>query len=206
MNKSSKNFNKQRSVEYKLKPNDLVYTPSKVAKLMIGLCDIKPDDKVLDPCKGAGVFLDNLPECNKSYCEITEGIDFFDADDKYDLIIGNPPYSLWTKWLEHTVKLNPKKICYIFGLLNLTPARLGILHEAGYIITKLHICKVAWWFSPSFIVLFEKGNKEDTNITYSRHNFNCEICGQNNHICNRGKTVRGRKYGLNECDGNIKKI
>tara|TARA_R110001606_G_scaffold256651_1_gene404773 strand:- start:319 stop:921 length:603 start_codon:yes stop_codon:yes gene_type:complete len=199
MSKSSKNLTKQKSVEYKLKPNDVVFTPSKVAKLMIDLCDIKPDDKVLDCSKGEGVFFDNFPECIKDYCEIAENRDFFKYDKPVDIVCSNPPYSLWTKWLQHTVKLNPKKICYIFGLLNLTPARLSILHEAGYIITKFHICKIAWWFSPSFIVLFEKGNKEDTSITYTRDNFGCEICGQNNHICKRGRTVGGRKYGLNEC-------
>ena len=36
--------------------NDVIYTPAPLAKVMIDLCDIKPNDKVLDPSKGGGVF------------------------------------------------------------------------------------------------------------------------------------------------------
>ena len=104
--------------------NDCIYTPKEVAEIMIDLCDIKPADKVLDPSKGGGVFYDNLPECNKDWCEITEDKDFFKYDKPVDIIIGNPPYSLWAEWLKHTIKLNPKKFCYIFGVYNLNPNRL----------------------------------------------------------------------------------
>tara|TARA_R110001592_G_scaffold344368_1_gene635525 strand:+ start:160 stop:639 length:480 start_codon:yes stop_codon:yes gene_type:complete len=61
-------------------PNDVIYTPLPVAELMISLCDIKPEHRVLDPSKGAGVFYDNLPECEKDWCEIT---------DKFCYIMGN---------------------------------------------------------------------------------------------------------------------
>ncbi len=178
--------------EYKLKPNDVIYTPKPVAELMIKMCNIQPNEKVLDPSKGGGVFFDNLPECDKSYCEITEDIDYFDASGKYDLIIGNPPYSLWNKWLEHTIKLNPNKFCYIFGVYNLTPPRLQNIFDAGYIVSKFHICKVDWWFSPSFIVVFEKGKKEDSIISITRERFYCDKCGKR---CGRGS--KGNSF--NKC-------
>lgn len=85
-------------------PNDIIYTPLPIALLMIKLCDIKPSETVLDPSRGGGVFFNNLPECIKDYSEITEQKDFFDNTKHYDVIIGNPPYSMWTKWLQHTVQ------------------------------------------------------------------------------------------------------
>lgn len=181
--------------------NDVIYTPAPVAKLMIDLCDIKPNDKVLDPSKGGGVFYNNLGECIKDYCEITEDKDFFKYDKPVDIIIGNPPYSLWTKWLEHTIKLNPNKFCYIFGVYNLTPPRLQIIFDAGYIVSKFHLCKVDWWFSPSFIVVFEKGEKEDSVISFTHKAFLCDICGKR---CKRGRTSSKNgvktKFGMNECN------
>tara|TARA_R110002012_G_C11412756_1_gene587272 strand:+ start:87 stop:653 length:567 start_codon:yes stop_codon:yes gene_type:complete len=181
-----------------IKPNDVIYTPKLVAEIMIDICDIKETDSVLDPSKGAGVFYDNLPPCNKDYCEITEDKDFFEYTNKVDLILGNPPYSIWTKWLEHTIKICDK-FCYIFGVYNFTPCRLGKIFDAGFIITKFHLCKVDWWFSPSFIVLFEKGNIQDSIISSSSKMIMCE-CGVNR--CGRGRTKNGKKYGMNEC-GNI---
>ena len=97
--------------------NDKIYTPPVLAKKMIEMCEIKPTDRVLDPSRGGGVFYDNFPECIKSYCEIEEGIDFFDYDQEIDIIIGNPPYSLWSKWLEKTISLNPKKYAIYMVLL-----------------------------------------------------------------------------------------
>tara|TARA_R110000824_G_scaffold5516_7_gene25509 strand:+ start:714 stop:1313 length:600 start_codon:yes stop_codon:yes gene_type:complete len=180
------------------KPNDIVYTPLSVAKLMIDLCDIKPNDKVLDPSRGAnGIFFNNLPECNKDYCEITEDKDFFTYDKPVDIIIGNPPYSLWTKWLKHTITLNPKKFCYIFGVYNFTPPRLQKIFDAGYKLTTLHIIKVNWWFSTSFICVFDKCDK-DSVISITPKSVLCE-CGNNHHICRRGRTYKGKKIGANEC-------
>ena len=140
----------------------------------------------------------------KDYCEIEEDKDFFKYDKEVDIIVGNPPYSLWNKWLEHTVKLNPKRFCYIFGVYNFTPPRLQKIFDAGYIITKFHLCKVDWWFSQSFIVVFEKGNKEDSIISFTRERVLCDIC---NKRCKRGLTTTKNgiktKHDPNKCS-NIK--
>ena len=194
MNKSA------NSIKNRKKANDVIFTPKPVAELMIDLCDIKPNDKVLDPSKGGGVFYDNLGECVKDYCEITEGIDFFKYDKEVDIIVGNPPYSLWTKWLEHTIKLNPKKFCYIFGVCNLTPLRLQNIFDAGYIVSKFHICMVDWWFSCSFLVVFEKGEKEDSIISFTHKRILCDVCGKR---CKRGLTTTKNgvktKHDPNKC-------
>jgi hypothetical protein len=178
--------------------NDVIYTPKPLAKVMIDLCDIKPNDKVLDPSKGGGVFYDNLPDCIKDYCEIEEGIDFFKYDKEVDIIVGNCPYSLWTKWLEHTIKLNPNKFCYIFGQMNLTIIRLKQIEKGGYKMTKIHLCKVYWWFGHSFVCVFEKSDK-DSIMSYSDRFF-CDIC---NKSCKRGLTTTKNgvktKHDPNKC-------
>jgi hypothetical protein len=121
------------------------------------MADIKPTNKVLDPCRGDSIFYNNLPDCVKDWCEITENKDFFEYDEPVDVIIGNPPFSLWKRWLEHSVKLNPRKICYVMGFLNLTPRRIDFLKNHGYNLTRIHITTVDGWFSNTLLVIFEKG-------------------------------------------------
>ena len=161
-------------------PNDNIHTPKPIAEIMINMCDIQSHDTVLDPSKGAGVFYDLIPSLHKDYCEISEGIDFFTNEKYYDVIVGNPPYSKWNKWLEHTLK-KCNRFCYIFGAQSLTPKRIKMIHNAGFGMTKIHTVKIAWFMSQSYICLFEKG--KTSIITITPHTFNCEIC--NTH-CHRG--------------------
>ena len=84
-----------------VKPSDVVYTPDAIAT---GIIDwLKPAGKCLDPCKGDGSFYNHLP--NSDWCEISEGRDFFDYTKHVDWIIGNPPYSQFEKWLEHSFEI-----------------------------------------------------------------------------------------------------
>jgi hypothetical protein len=171
----------------KIRKNDVVYTPLSLARKMIEMCDITPDMKVLDPSKGKGVFYDNLPECDKRWCEITEGKDFFDETEKYDLIIGNPPYSIWTKWLDHTTKITDK-FCYIFGAMNMNPERMNRIHNAGFGLTKIMMVDVRYWFAYSFAVVFER---HKPSILTIHPPIPCE-CGKS---CGRGSKGKGP----NEC-------
>ena len=174
-------MNNKTGNKLKTNSNDIIYTPKPVALIMIKLCKIKAGSKVLDPSKGGGVFYDNLPtNCIKEYFEITENKDFFNYTDNVDLIIGNPPYSLWDKWIEQTMKLTDK-FCYILGCFNFTDARLRKVFDNGFGITKIHLLKIDWWFSPSFIVIFEKGKK--SIITVEPKRILCDIC---NGRCKRG--------------------
>jgi hypothetical protein len=101
-------FGKGRHV---LKPNDKIYTPEKIAKQMISFYSMQ--GKVLDPFKGGGVFYDNLPTTVEKYwCEIDEGVDFFEFDKQMDWIISNPPYSIYDEVLEHSFKLS-KNVVYL---------------------------------------------------------------------------------------------
>lgn len=174
-------------------PNDVIYTPKPVALDMINVCGITPDMKVLDPCRGGGVFYDNLPECHKDYCEIEEGKDFFDYNERVDLVIGNPPFSIWSKWLEHTCEITDK-FCYIIGQMNFTPKRIDEIHQKGYGMTYIEVIRIDWWFSNCFIVIFEK-NKPSLMAVNTQQIY-CDVC---NSRCHRGRTFKERKYGMNEC-------
>jgi len=183
-----------KTIKNRIVPNDIIYTPEPVAKLIIGMCDINPTDKVLDPCKGEGVFFNNYPECNKNWCEITENKDFFKYNDKVDWIIGNPPFSLWTKWLEHTAKITDN-FCYIMGIMNLTSKRIEKIKNAGFAITKIHFLKVRWWFGDSIVIVCQKNNSESV-ISSSPEWYYCDICGVE---CYRGLKKKGKQWGKNEC-------
>lgn len=186
-------------IQFRDNPNDVIYTPKPVALKMIDMCDIKPSDKVLDCSRGAGIFYNNFPECEKDWAEITEGRDFFKYTEgkKYDWVIGNPPYSLWTKWLEHTCNITDK-FCYIFGTMNLTEKRLHSLHSKGFGITKIILCKIDWWFGHSYLILFEKNKPSLMGVIEDR--VVCDICGKR---CKRGRKYKHKKYGMNECSNII---
>lgn len=78
---------------------DAVYTPSWCAADMVRY--FKPEGRILEPCKGDGVFLRFLPTAD--WCEIREGRDFFEWREPVDWIITNPPYSLTREFLRHAL-------------------------------------------------------------------------------------------------------
>lgn len=85
-----------------LNPNDVVFTPDWLAKQ---ICEMFPiEGKVLEPCKGEGVFMEYLPS-DSDWCEITEGRNFYDYEKKVDWIVTNPPYSDFNRFLEHSFEL-----------------------------------------------------------------------------------------------------
>eukprot|EP00732_Lithocolla_globosa_P001488 Lithocolla_globosa_v1_NODE_752_length_3331_cov_1184.225275.p2 type:complete len:191 gc:universal NODE_752_length_3331_cov_1184.225275:651-79(-) len=176
--------------------NDCIYTPKPVAIKMIDMCDLKDGDIVLDPCKGGGVFFDNLPNnIKKDWCEIEQNKDFCEYNKHVDVIIGNPPYSIWNKWIEHTCNICDK-FCYIMGFLNFTPPRIDYIINQGFGLTKIHLLKVDYWFGQSIICVFEK-NKESI-ITVYKDRETCDIC---NSRCMRG--LNGNS--MNVCTPKIKK-
>ena len=72
-----------------LNPADRVYTNDWVVADMVDF--FKPSGRILDPCKGDGVFLKYLPGAD--WCEIEKGKDFFAWSNPVDWVFGNPPYS-----------------------------------------------------------------------------------------------------------------
>lgn len=89
--------------EIPVDPSDIVYTPELVAKDIIER--LQPSGLCLDPCSGDGSFFKHLPE-GAEYCEKREGKDFFDYNKKVDWVIGNPPYSIFDKFLEKAFSIS----------------------------------------------------------------------------------------------------
>ncbi len=139
------------------------FTPRVVADFMIELSDISINSKILEPSCGEGIFLELLK--NKGYnnliaFEIDEDLatefsevryeSFVSAkiEEKFDLIIGNPPYIRWKNLeqdLKNELSISPiwnkyfNSLCdylYIFILKS-----IELLNENGQLI---FICPEYW--------------------------------------------------------------
>ena len=82
-------------------PNDVVMTPQETADWIVNY--YKPTGRVLEPCRGDGKFF-NKPEFT-DWCEISEGKNFFDFNDKVNWIITNPPFSIYDAFLTHALEI-----------------------------------------------------------------------------------------------------
>lgn len=148
------------------------FTPKIVADFMVDLADISPDSKILEPSCGKGVFLDLMQQKgfeNVIAYEIDNELatnfsnvryeSFVTAkiEEKFNLIIGNPPYIRW-KNLENELKqeltsnLLWNKYCnslcdylYIFILKS-----IELLNENGQLI---FICPEYWMNTTHSILL-----------------------------------------------------
>ena len=85
-----------------LDAGDVVYTPDWVARDMVEY--FKPTGRILEPCMGDGAFMRHLPD-DTEWCEIERGRDFFAWHEQVDWIIGNPPYAMYSAWLEHSMNI-----------------------------------------------------------------------------------------------------
>jgi adenine-specific DNA-methyltransferase len=103
------------------------FTPSFVANFMVSLSSKDSTAEVLEPCFGAGVFINSLQlagytnihgyEIDSSYSNHINNGDFHfesfvsaEIDLSFDLIIGNPPYVRWknlNKVLKEELQDNP---------------------------------------------------------------------------------------------------
>ena len=161
---------KIRQIKERPTANDVLFTPLPVALKLIEMTNIQRNEKVLDPCREEGVIYNNLPStCDKDWAEFTEGRDFFEYNNPVDTIISNPPFSIYTKWIQHCIALNPTKIAFVMGCLNLTTIRLKLLEDNGYFMTKMRIVNVKGWFSNTYLVLFEKNGKPILSYDTARY-------------------------------------
>lgn len=110
---------------------DKIETPDWCAKDMVEF--FHPVGKILDPCSGNGVFLKHLP--NSAYsCEIDLGTNFFDFQEKVDWIIGNPPYSIFREWLNHSYEIANNIVYLIPSYLIFNPLScMRIMKNRGLI-------------------------------------------------------------------------
>jgi hypothetical protein len=115
---------------------------------------------VLDPFKGCGAYFNLFPEyfphSTYQWCEIEDGVDFFDYTGSPDLIISNPPYSMIERILERCYELRPRYISFLLQAHNVTPHRIQRANEMGYYVLDYTICRVSRWFGVSVILTLSK--------------------------------------------------
>lgn len=117
------------------KSDDVVMTPYQLATKLIE--HFKPIGKGLQPCRGSGNIYNQLK--NADYCEISEGIDFFDYNKKVDYIFTNPPWSLIRPFLIHSMELSDN-IYFLFTINHLwTKARLRDIKNHNFGIKQICI-------------------------------------------------------------------
>ena len=79
----TKEFGNGKGIKTGNKPNDDILTPHEISKMIIDMFDIQ--GLVLDPFKGEGSFYNQYSSnCLKDWCEIKEGKDFFEYNQKVD--------------------------------------------------------------------------------------------------------------------------
>jgi hypothetical protein len=83
-------------------PDDKIYTPDHIVDEMLEVIDYS--GTILEPCRGSGNIYNKLPR-GSLWCEIDEGIDFFDFNKHVDWIITNPPYSIFKEFLKKALRV-----------------------------------------------------------------------------------------------------
>jgi hypothetical protein len=155
---------------------DIFITPIELCKKHISLVpDIyhKEDTLWLDPFKATGNYYNNFPLlCTKEWTEIREGRDFYDytcPDNTSLVIVSNPPYSILDNIFKKSIELKPKIISYLLHQGSITPKRLEIMHDNGYVLIATHLMKVFKWYGISQIMVWElKGKQGKVDYSYDR--------------------------------------
>lgn len=161
------------NIKHRTNAKDVFITPKKLAKKAINMCKktaVAEEAKMngekhkcvwYDPFKNTGNYYNQFPDYGNGvqheWSEILEGKDFFEFNGKIDVICSNPPYSMLDKVFKKCIELKPYCINLLLGVGNLTARRIEWMQNAGYGITKLHMCKVFSWYGMSYIVQWEKG-------------------------------------------------
>jgi len=162
-------------------PNDCVYTPEPLAIYHIQkVATMYANDLIgsewLDPFKGGGVYYNNYPwGVVKSWCEIDEGVDFFDYDGSPEFVVSNPPYSKMRRVLDKLFDLSPRVISLLVCQSAVTPPRVALLYEAGYVMVNQEIMSVKdFGFGIISIVTFEKSSSAKSVLEFNRINWRKE--------------------------------
>lgn len=113
--------------------NDRIFTPNHIVKDIMDW--VKPKGHLLEPFFGDGAFhseMIRLDGVTTNWLEIDLGFDFFEHNEKYDYIITNPPYSCFTKVLEHCFKLADNVVLLIpHNKLWTSDKRIDMIEEYG---------------------------------------------------------------------------
>lgn len=81
-------------------------TPINAVEALLSKLKLRKNDKFLEPCRGTKNIFDriNLPEEQKFWAEIHEGIDYLSTSfTQQDVIITNPPFSLTIEFIKKSL-------------------------------------------------------------------------------------------------------
>lgn len=126
-------------------PNDEFRTPPHLVKACLDTLKPSIEDSaiILDPCAGTGAWFRCMgvlwPHAFVDKNEILEGSDFFQNHRDYDWIIGNPPFSNLTAWLQHSALLAQKGIAYILPSHALNYNRMRMMESFGFYLAQIHV-------------------------------------------------------------------
>lgn len=136
------------------------YTNEEMVKNLVSLIDFDKNDKVLDAGSGKNkVWQKNCPvECLE--CEIEDGCNFLEWNEKVDWVIGNPPYHLSWKFTEKALNIANKGIAWLVNNQGLnsqmTPRRLEKLKEKGFYLNHIRVVADKRWFGRYYFIIFTK--------------------------------------------------
>lgn len=125
--------------------DDVVQTPLDLAHRIVQ--HFQPTGRILEPCRGQGNFLRYLP--GASWCEITEGRDFFAWKNPVDWIITNPPWSQIRPFLQHSMSL-AENIVFLMTVNHVwTKARVRDIKSNGFGIKEICLVEMPESFPQS---------------------------------------------------------
>ena len=78
---------------------DFYPTPLEPIEKILHEIDFSDVTHFFEPCRGGGAIFDHI-KVDKSYAELSDGIDYLTTDFSTDLIITNPPFGIALEFLE----------------------------------------------------------------------------------------------------------
>ena len=149
------------------------YTPENCVRDLLKLVPIDENDVVLDPSSGINkVWFNNFPTKFKKEIELDDGNDFLKYNEKVDWVLGNPPFTLFVKFMFKSAEISNKGFGFLINhsrLNQVTPKRLNDLMLKGFYLNKFHIFGVKQWFGRYYFLLFTKERSD--SIGYSTVNY-----------------------------------
>ena len=155
---------------YKMSCPKLHYTPRETAKELLKDISFNENDIVLEPCKADGSFYDLIP-CEKDWCEIEQGRDFFNYkfDKKFTKLIVNPPYkcnatlkNICWKFMKKCFDYDADECWFLINhnMFNgLTPKRLNETKNKGYCVNFIRVINIKKWYGRYYWICFAKNSK-----------------------------------------------
>ena len=120
------------SAARKIGKGDLYRTPYRaIIPLKMALSKVR-DSKILDPCEGDGIIKNALRSRTNSVIGFDlfpnhgVSVDFLKHSGKYDIISGNPPFSLKGDFIEHGLSISE----YVIYILPMSVVSYNIFHRS----------------------------------------------------------------------------